>query len=256
MSGVATELPSRVRRFGQILYERATGTADEMESAKSVCEIIASLYVPGMGVLDVGCGAGHYLRSLRDRVDPEIDYSGIDITEHYIDLAKKAFPEVPGFAVGDACALDFADDSFDIVICMNVIPNLPPPPSTAIRELLRVSRGHVIIRTLFSDVTYIIQELMPQESDTAASFEADRLIDESHALYNNMYTESYLRKLIEREVPDAAIRFQLETHTAPIDNRSAHGAWGTRTEGGKQISGQLVLDWRYAIVSLDGQVRT
>jgi len=249
MSGTAEALPSRVRRFGQVLYDRAIGAADEMESAKSVCDIVAEIYAPGSTILDVGCGAGHYLRSLRERVDPEINYAGVDLTAHYIDLARKAFPDTASFSVGDACSLDFADDSFDIVLCMNVVPNLPPPPSTAIGELLRVSRQHVIIRTLFSDITYIVRELAPLGEITASPFAADGQIDESHALYNNMYTESYLREIIEAASPDAIIDIEPDDHGAPIDNRTTHGAWGTRTEGGKQISGQLILDWRFALVT-------
>jgi ubiquinone/menaquinone biosynthesis C-methylase UbiE len=249
MSGTAPALPSRVRRFGQVLYDRATGAADEMESAKSVCDIVAGLYAPGLNILDVGCGAGHYLRSLRERVDPKVDYAGVDLTAHYIDLAKKAFPDMASFSVGDACNIIFPDNSFDIVLCMNVVPNLPPPPSTAIGELLRVSREHVIIRTLFSDITYIIRELAAQGDTSDSPFAADGGIDESHALYNNMYTESYLRKIIEAASPGAIVDIEPDDHGAPIDNRTTHGAWGTRTEGGKQISGQLILDWRFAVVT-------
>ena len=53
-----------------------------------------------MKLLDVGCGAGHYLKSIKERLNKTVDYIGLDATKYYIDLAKKAFP-VNEFIVGD-----------------------------------------------------------------------------------------------------------------------------------------------------------
>ncbi len=225
-----------------------------MESAKSVCKIISRIYSPGMRILDVGCGAGHYLRSLRGRVDRDIDYSGVDLNEHYIELARDAFPDVDQLSVGDARDLGFDGESFDIVLCMNVIPNLPPPPAKAISELLRVSRSHVIIRTLFSEMTYIIRELTSNGEDDSSLISSDGQFDEEQALYNNMYSESYLCSVIGDIDPNIKISIESDANGAPIDNRSIHGSWGTRTELGKQISGQLILDWRFVILTKNGSV--
>ena len=59
--------------YGEVLYRRATGTEDEMESSKALARMLTPFYAPGMKVLDTGCGAGHYLASLRKRLDADSD---------------------------------------------------------------------------------------------------------------------------------------------------------------------------------------
>src|SRR3989338_233108 len=98
-------------KYGDLLFRRATGEAEEMESSKSLCEALKPIYRPGMKVLDVGCGAGHYLLSLRKRLDPKISYTGLDATAYYVSLAQKAFPGV-GFVQGDILKLPFWDGAF------------------------------------------------------------------------------------------------------------------------------------------------
>ena len=122
----------RTPAYGDLLYKRASGDEQEMESSKALCKIISRFYSPKMSVLDVGCGAGHYFRSLRERIDPDIDYYGIDATEYYVKLANKAFPNRDTFSVGNIFDLKFDACTFDIVFSSNVILHLPPPPTKAI----------------------------------------------------------------------------------------------------------------------------
>jgi ubiquinone/menaquinone biosynthesis C-methylase UbiE len=245
-----SRLPDRIRRFGDVLYRRATGRAEEMDAARAACRIVSRLYAPGMRLLDAGCGAGHYLRSLRKRIDPRVDYVGIDASEHFIDLARRAFPGEDRFFVQDVNDLDFPDASFDIVICCNVIPNLPPPPTRAMAELLRVARRNVVLRTLFSDVNYVIRELeAPPGIEEPDLISSGGEIAEGACFFNNMYTEAYYRAVLHDLDPDLSITIERDTDWGAIDTRPAVGARGTRVEGGMQISGQLILDWRFVVLA-------
>jgi SAM-dependent methyltransferase len=65
----------------------------------------------GQRVLDVGCGAGTFLRLAADR---GAEAFGIDASEALIALARERVPEAD-LLVGDMEALPYEDDSFDLV---------------------------------------------------------------------------------------------------------------------------------------------
>ncbi|MBI4049934.1 MAG: class I SAM-dependent methyltransferase [Candidatus Doudnabacteria bacterium] len=228
--------------YGQLLYRRAIGEEAEMESAKALCEILKPFYKSGMTVLDVGCGAGHYLRSLRMRLDPKVNYTGVDATEKYVALARQAFPEAR-FIVGDIFALPFRDREFDIVMCNNVLYHLPPPPGKPLSELTRVAKKHAVIRTVFGERNYIIREL-PYEGEI---IHADGEIPSFN--FFNMYTEDYYRKVLSQAAPDWKIEIIPDTFWKDFDVRQEiDNPTATHIVDGKQVSGNLILDFRFIVL--------
>jgi len=243
------------KSYGDLLYKRAVGESEEMESSKALAKVVAKRYQPGMTLLDVGCAAGHYLRSLR-RVDENISYTGVDATAYYIELARKAFPDAE-FEVGDIFDLPFDDDSYDIVINNNVIHHLPPPPTKAFSELIRVARKHVIIRAVFGDRNYIIKEVRTKDDwiDTIESSELDLVTEEADLkLFNyfNLYTETYFREVVKHIDQNIEIEIIKDDDWESFDNRESTIKTGTRVVSGYQISGNLVLDWRFIILTKPG----
>ena len=93
----------------------------------------------GERVLDVGCGTGHlaFALSNRCRVD---QLRGIDFAPAYVEHAarRNQDPRLV-FQVGDACALEFADHSFDRVLSLLVL-HFVPRADEAIAEMRRVAR--------------------------------------------------------------------------------------------------------------------
>jgi len=244
--------------YGEKLYKRATGKLDEMESSKALSRTLSSFYKPKMKLLDVGCGVGHYLRSFRLRLDKNIDYTGVDATEYYIQLAKKAFNKNhQNFFVGDVLNLPFKDNSFDIVICNNLILHLPPPPIKAISELIRVSKNYVVIRTVFGERNYIIKEVKsPYNDDQLKTFfkKTKEIINKNGEpfLYNffNIYTEQYLKDIIRKTNKDIKIKIVKDDKWKIFGNKKeAKGeTTATRVIDKKQVSGNLLLDWRFIIL--------
>ena len=91
----------------------------------------------GLRILDVGCGAGYFsiLLSKEGHL-----CTGIDLTPGMIEAARVLAEEEKvscDFRVMDAETLDFADDSFDIVISRNLTWTLPHP-AEAYKEWMRV----------------------------------------------------------------------------------------------------------------------
>jgi SAM-dependent methyltransferase len=70
---------------------------------------------PGQLVLDVGCGAGAFLRQV---VDGGTRAFGIDAAEGLIELARQRVPSAD-LRLGEMEALPYEDDSFDLVTGFN-----------------------------------------------------------------------------------------------------------------------------------------
>lgn len=103
---------------------------------------------PGQSVLDVGCGPGTITVDLARRVAPG-GVIGLDAVESVLAQGRDNAADLDNveFRRGDACALDFPDDSFDVVHAHQVLLHLTDPVA-ALREMLRVTRpgGVVAVR--------------------------------------------------------------------------------------------------------------
>lgn len=242
------------KAYGDLLYKRATGDLDEMESSKALCKILSPFYENRMKVLDVGCGTGHYLRSLRLQIDENIDYTGVDATEYYVRLARKAFGDASRFLCGDIYNLQVKDNSFDIVICNNLILHLPPPPIKPISELIRVSSKYIVIRTVFGERNYTIKEVRSYDDKIQGlPIREGNLIDQEGKplAYNyfNMYTEQYFRDIVADINENIGIKIVRDDYWNRFDNTAVGGKTATKVIGGKQVSGNLLLDWRFIVLS-------
>jgi ubiquinone/menaquinone biosynthesis C-methylase UbiE len=94
----------------------------------------------GSRVLDVACGSGIVARLAAQRVAPSGKVVGIDLNEGMLAVARAHAP-VNGYPIewkqGDATALPFAADTFDVVLCQQGLQYLPDKPR-ALLEMHRV----------------------------------------------------------------------------------------------------------------------
>lgn len=103
---------------------------------------------PFADVLDAGCGTGAVLSLLHEKY-PDKHYTGIDLSEKMIEVARhKAIPGVE-FVQGDCEELPFADNSFDAVLCSMSFHHYPNP-ERFFANVCRVLRsgGRLILRDM------------------------------------------------------------------------------------------------------------
>jgi ubiquinone/menaquinone biosynthesis C-methylase UbiE len=94
-------------------------------------------------LLDIGCAKGFMLHDFQELM-PQATVAGLDISAYAIE---NALPSMKAFVrVGNAKELPYANGSFDLVLALNTLHNLPLQEcKQAVREVARVSRRHAFI---------------------------------------------------------------------------------------------------------------
>jgi ubiquinone/menaquinone biosynthesis C-methylase UbiE len=92
-------------------------------------------------LLDVGCGEGVVLRHL-DRHLNDVTVVGLDVDGTGLRVAQSQ--NTVALVQGSVYALPFEANSFDLVLCCEVLEHVEDP-NAALRELARVSRSRVLL---------------------------------------------------------------------------------------------------------------
>lgn len=89
-------------------------------------------------VLDVGCGIGHWGQLLAKVMNDDVLITGIDREKRSLEKARqRASSDRFNYLIGDATALPFSENTFDVVTCQTVLIHLQDP-KLGLREMLRV----------------------------------------------------------------------------------------------------------------------
>jgi ubiquinone/menaquinone biosynthesis C-methylase UbiE len=128
-----TDAPPGSRRFYELVEQHRYNKEWHIPSAAGFAS------TKGLRVLEIGCGLG---TDGAQFAQAGADYTGIDLTDAAIELARKRFElfELSGtFQTGDAEKLNFPGNSFDLVYSHGVLHHTPDIQS-AVREIHRVLR--------------------------------------------------------------------------------------------------------------------
>lgn len=93
-------------------------------------------------ILDVGCGEGFTLAKFKKEKIGK-NYEGIEKDDQAIELSKKLYPSL-NIQKGDIYTLPYKSNSFDLVVCTEVLEHLDNPKK-AYKELIRVSRKYILL---------------------------------------------------------------------------------------------------------------
>ncbi len=134
-SGEAWAQPNAVRHYAEHRHEPG-----DLYPSERV--FLPRVLFPGVKVLDVGCASGGFFNIMRS-LEPLIDYTGIDISEPSIELAKRKYPDAR-FLVADGLQTPFGADEFDLVHCTSVLVN-DSRHHELLSELYRVTNRFVLV---------------------------------------------------------------------------------------------------------------
>jgi ubiquinone/menaquinone biosynthesis C-methylase UbiE len=164
---------------------------------------------PADTVLEVACGPGIVTCAFAGAARSAV---GLDLVEAMLDGARSRAAELElanvAFVAGDACALPFADATFDVVVSRFAFHHLEQP-STALAAMARVCApaGRVVVC-----------DVAPKPTSAASFNEMERLRDPSHV---RAMTEAELQELFARagglgepEIARASLELELEAQLA------------------------------------------
>lgn len=122
-------------------YERSHFLVRWVEAKRLRALQALAMPAPGDRLLEVGCGAGHVLERF-----PGVDRTAIDLSPTMLARTRRRMGDGVHLTRSTAERLPFADASFDIVLCTEVLEHTYDPLSV-ICELLRVARpaGRVVV---------------------------------------------------------------------------------------------------------------
>ena len=238
-------------------YNREVGKFPEMEVSKAMAKIIKKYIKKDEKVLDVGCATGHFYRSLKREIKESFYYTGCDPYKIFLDFAIKAWKndKKASFKKGNIYNLPFKKNSFDICFSSNVLLHLPDI-SKPIKELLRVTKKKLILRTVVYDVSYKIQLVYNNKwwknTKVKPIDEFDKRGNPRSFSYFNIHSKDYLQALINKTSPKSKVKFikdnfflkskinkSIKTEKRPL---------ATRIIGDEQFSGCLMQPHYFVII--------
>ena len=124
----------------EVLFNGTTANATRRQALPQLHEVFAGRDQRKLRLLDVGCGTGRFLDSLK-QVWPRLPTLGLDMSEPYVKHARhhlKRWSRI-NLTVGKAEALPVPDESQDAVTSIFVFHELPPKVRRIVfRECARV----------------------------------------------------------------------------------------------------------------------
>lgn len=242
----------------KVYFDRATGKKPEMEVSKAMANILKNKIKKNDHLLDVGCACGHYYRSIKKKVNKNFFYTGTDPYKIFLDKAKIAWKndDNSNFVKGNIYKLPFKQNQFDLTICSNVFIHLNKIKKP-LKELLRVTKKTIILRTVLYDMSYKIQLVYNKNwwknTNVKAKDEFDNKGNPRAFSYFNILSKDYLRETIKDIYPKAKITlikdnfFNKKRINESVKKEKRPLA--TRIIGDEQFSGCLMQPHYFVVIN-------
>jgi SAM-dependent methyltransferase len=132
---------NQIRFVDGAAYERYMGKWSQLVGESFLDWLAAG---PRLRWLDVGCGNGAFTEMIVERSAP-VSVDGIDPSEKQLAFARRRpLTLLAQFRQGDAMALPFPDDVFDVAV-MPLVIFFVPEPARGVAEMARVVRRRGVV---------------------------------------------------------------------------------------------------------------
>jgi ubiquinone/menaquinone biosynthesis C-methylase UbiE len=154
MTAKTTKAYRGIGMEGPIARWYARSTRKDIERFRALATRLREAFPQGGDVLEVAPGPGYF--AIEMARDGTHRVTGLDISRTMVDLARRNAAEAGvevDFRQGDASAMPFADNSFDLLTCSAAFKNFTQPHK-ALEEMYRVLRpgGMALVIDLNKDV--------------------------------------------------------------------------------------------------------
>jgi hypothetical protein len=151
-----------------------------------------------------------------------------------------------------------SDRKFDFVICVNAFMYFASA-KTALTNLLKATRRHLIIRSYFADSNYRIVRAQTKSNHDKSEIEEIDVFDEAGNMrcydFWNIYSVAYMEALVRQIAPGAKLDWIEDRNILSSMeqerqlNISKRGA--TEVLEGYEIVYPFILPWKYLSISMD-----
>lgn len=257
--GLCLEEYTSNKNNADVYFKRAIGKYPEMEVSKALSKIVNKTIKNNEKVLDVGCATGHFYRSLKKRIKKNFFYTGCDPYEIFLKLARKAWKNEKNmkFIKANIYKLPFKKKSHDLTYCSNVLLHLPDL-KRPLKELIKVTKRKLILRTVVYDVSYKIQLVYNNRwwkyTKTKPIDEFDSKGNPRSFSYFNIHSKDYLVALIKKLAPKSKIKFikdnKFSKKQIMNSKKNEKRPLATSIIQGEQFSGCLMQPHFFVVIDL------
>lgn len=145
-------------------------------------------------ILDAGCGEGFTLAKLqKNKIAQHLE--GIDISKDAIRLGRKMCPSL-SFRHGSIYKLPYKDNTFDLVLCCEVLEHLEDPHK-ALQELIRVSKKYCLL-TVPNEPFFMISNFLRGKNWSRWGNDIEHINHWSKFSFKKLVQENRLKLLITK----------------------------------------------------------
>lgn len=249
-------------KYVELMRTRAVGSLPDMGSALRLADLLrqdVSTTRKNIGrveLLDIGCAAGHYLRTFM-RTGLRLDsYCGVEIDPAMVAVAREVWRDEIRIGSVEFVNVDVRDFSprkkFDFVVCMNAFMYFTSP-KLALEKMIAMTKRRLLIRSYFSDSNYRIIRPQTKANHDKSEIEESAAFDDNGNIPKfdlwNIYSFEYIEALILRLSPHSRVKWLDDDNPVESINKEAtlnlekRGA--TKIIFGHEVSYPFILPWKY-----------